>query len=448
MKKLISFLVLAAMLSTSLLTGAIADEAFLLWEEDYINTIGEETQYVEFRDYRNGNGYGLCTMDGTVVIPGQYRDLSFASLEYLGFFTVANENSTNNLSLINLDNKVLTETLYGEINIVSNDWFIGVVLEQTYGADYDYSNWFGDDKYIVARYDVYYIPAGKKVGSLQRGQCHNSKAFGEYLLISDTNGNVQLYDKDFHAVNSAFSKVYDCEFYIHASGLNQSYITSRITGEKITTGYTSVSDLDGNYFSVQDSQRNYGIIDRQGNLVLDTAYEQISYSSMTGAIKIKSNGLTGLFDPESKKIVLPCEYDDIIAPDYYHINNNGYYMVEKDGKVGYVNAANKITCPLSYAKSAMTLLGCTMYAADLDGTYKLVAADGTITPLPGVTEISKHYNSPSGYYIVVKNKDNLWGIMDWHGNLVINYCVNYDSMFDFLDDTHFIYNDNSVYEIK
>lgn len=426
----------------SLTTFAMADEPVQLWEQTYISEIGNETEYVSFTDFRTG--YGIATLDGTVVIPQQYGDINFASLDYQGYFTVANENITNNLSLIDINNNKLTSRMYGDIKMISENWFVGVVLTKTTGDDYDYSSWFSDNRYIVDYYDIYHLPTGK-IGSLQRGEYKSAKAFGDYLLVADLNGAVQLYNRSLTPVSSQFTRSYDCEYYI---AQNTKDVFSRITGQKIASGYVSVDSLNGDLFAVRDQQYCYGIIDRQGKLILDTDYASVSYSSMTGMIEIKKDGYVGLFDPNTKKIVLPCEYDSIIAPDHYNINNRGYYMVEKASKVGYVNANNQITCPLSYSKAAMTLVGCTMYAADLDGTYKLVAADGTITPLPGVTEISKYYNSPDGYYLVIKNQAGLWGIMDWHGNLIVDYCAQYDGDFDFVDATHFIYDSKSMYQIK
>lgn len=446
MRKTAALFALLLVLTLFLSAVATAEEPVLLWEANSISTLYNSTSAVKV--YTPRAGYGIYTLDGKTLLPCQYADIN----DYYcvpGYYEVSIADGVNSAALVNNQNVILTQETYGDIRMINEDWFIGFVLEVTTEPDYDYRSW-GSEHYLISRCDVYYTGSGK-VGSLSRAQYEDAKAHGDYLLVKDRTGGIQLYDKNLEPVDSAFEYYYNGDYYIQSAGMTK-YVTHRITGERIASGYSDVSNdaFNGEVLVVYSSlDGGYGLIDLKGNVLIPCAYgTYIHECKDTRYVKVKQRNAYGLYDLEKRTFVIPCEYTDILTPESDIINYRGYFLVEKDGKLGYVDESGKVTCNITYSKSAMTQLGCTMYASDLDGTYKLVAADGAITPLAGVTEISKYNCSPDGYYLVVKNRDGLWGIMDWHGNLIVDYCVQYEYDFDFVDATHFIFDDKAMYELK
>ena len=446
MKKPAALFALLLVLTLCLSAVATAEEPVLLWEADSISSLSNSSSAVKV--YNRRTGYGVYALDGKTLLPCQYTSIS-DSYCVPGYYVVSIADGVNKEALVNNKNVILTEETYGDIKMINADWFIGFVLEATTKEDYDYRSW-GSEHYLISRCDVYYTGSGK-VGSLSRVQYKDAIAHGDYLLVKDRTGGLQLYDKHLHPVSSAFEYYSNGDYYIQSAG-KTTYVTHRITGERIASGYSDVSNdtFNGEVLEVYSSlSGGYGLIDLKGNVLIPCAYgTYINECKDSRYAEVQQQNAYGLSDLEKRTFVIPCEYADILTPDYKTLNYRGYFLVEKDGKLGYVDESGKVTCNITYSKSAMTKLGCTMYAADLDGTYKLVAADGVITPLAGVTEISEYHRSPDGYYLVVKNREGLWGIMDWHGNLIVDYCGQSEYDFDFVDVTHFIFDDKAMYELK
>lgn len=444
MKKLVA--ITAFLLALLLSCGALAEIAVPVASEIYtdhysLNAIGE-TDAVEIQ---HGGKVGLMALDGTVIIEPQYGHIRLADSDFPGLYIVANENGDNNFSLIDRSNTLLTKELYGDIVIISDDWFLGVVLKKTSGSDYDYSG-YSDTKYKVSRYDVYYRPTGEIVGTLKRDQYAHSKAFGEYLLVENDKGKVQLYDKNFKKVSSTFEDSYDPEFTVNDSN----EIVSNISGEKIASGYRNIIRVNSEYYQVVTADTFlYTYIDRSGNELIPPAKYHFgdNYVTDTAAyVEVTLDGLTGLYDLRSQTFAVPIAYDKLIDINFgARIASHGYVCVEKDGLLGYVRDG-AVTCPVSYAKADMTVLGCSMFSKDASGIYTFVAADGQVTVLDSVTEINTYSSDPLGKYIAVKNADGLWGLMDWHGQWVLEASVSYAD-FDFLDATHFI-SGTTIYEIR
>ena len=442
MKKLLTLLALVMALGASACAETAVPLAENLYDDLYFLSDLREDDTVQIQ---HDSKIGVIALDGTVIIEPQYGSIRLADSDFPGLYVVANENGDNTLSLIDRSNTVLTKELYGVIDIISEDWFLGVVLKKTSGSDYDYSG-YSDTKYKVSRYDVYYRPAGKVVGTLKRDQYARSEAFGEYLLVENDKGKVQLYDKNFKKVSSTFYSAINPEFMVN----DQGEVVSNITGEKIASGYRYIYDITSEYFRVTTAGTYlYTIIDRSGNELIAPAKYSFGDDYVTDTAvyaEVTLDGLTGLYELRSQTFAVPIEYDKLIDINFgARITSHGYVCVEKDGMLGYVRDG-AVTCPVSYAKADMTVLGCSMFSKDASGVYTLVAADGQATVLDGVTELSEYNSDPLGKYIAAKNADGLWGLIDWHGQWVLEATRTYAD-FHFLDATHF-YSDTTIYEIR
>lgn len=445
MKKTAGLLSLALAFILTLTTAAFAAEPVLLWEAENLDTFDPPVAAVSVYSYPEG--YGVMGLDGQVITPCQYARISTTDC-VTGYFVAAQGDDVNSASLLDLTGAVLTADRYGDIKMLSEAWVVAVKLEVTTDEEYDYWGLGTSDHYNITVCDVYYLPSGGKVGSFTRDAYQAAVAHGDYLLVSDREGNVQLYDSSLSPVDSAFEYIYDDPYYIASKGLSQDVVVSRITGEVIASGYEDVEDVYGNLICVSTEDDVCGLIDQTGAVVLPCEYEDVDETGSARYLQVEKDDMIGLFDLEKQALVVPCEYDDVVTPNYDVVCYNGYFLMEKDGLIGYVAEGGAATTGFTYAESDVTLLGCTMLAAGEDGGYTLIAADGVVTALTGVTNVHSWYDNTLGYYIVVENAASKWGVVDWHGNQVVDFCMDSPYDFNFVNTTYLIVDDECVYEIK
>ena len=140
------------------------------------------------------------------------------------------------------------------------------------------------------------------------------------------------------------------------------------------------------------------------------------------------------------QMIVPCEYDEILHSynrSAYSYVFNGYIAVVKNDRVGFVDVDGNVTCQPRYIKAAVTVLGCTLYGIDLDGSVTLIAADGTVTR--GITAINQFNGSADGYFLSVQDDHEAYGIIDWHGEIVVPYVK--DSYFKVHGNDFVVYKD-------
>lgn len=443
MKKTLCTLLAALLLSVMLIPAACAESIELLWEGKTLSTLSESASAVTVYEY--GKGYGLMTLDGQEILPMQYNRISNSKCTE-GFYVANSGEDMNGNTLFDQSGKALTDGLYGDIEMLSDKWVVASKLVLTTDENYDYWAFGSSDHYNIDTCDVIYVPSGK-VATLTRDQYQSATAFGDYLLVLDRSGAVQLYDSQFQPVESAFTASYQDEYYITDKGLSRNLLVSRITGETIATGYEDVNEVFSDIFISVENEDGTGLIDNTGAVLLNCEYDDIDESNNPRYLELEKDGLLGLYDLEACQIVLPCEYDSFLDPDYETMCYNGYFIVEKDGKFGYTNGT-AMTYPMEYAEDDVLLMGSSFLIENEDETYTLVAADGVVTPLTGVTEVEDRNNASLGRYILAANAEGLWGILDWHGTWIVEPILNSMFDFDFVDANHIIVDDDYMYVIK
>ena len=375
--------------------------------------------------------YGLMDDTGAVLVPLQYE--SRISHVAGAFFSVRSEDdgedAINTLALIDAKGSLLTEYAYGDFVAVDENWVLGVQLQETTGEPYDYSGLFGG-KYLISGVDVFNFARDGKAGALTRDQYKRAKAVGEsHLLVADRNDQVQLYDSALQPVESTFTSLYDEEIYVADVNMEKCAV-SRATGETIARGVDRVNSISrsGLFWARPVGGSAWGLMDRTGDFLSAVEYDSTYSANYGGYMKVSRDNKIGLLSLENGQLAVPCQYDDVLYG--YTSNsyvNNGYAAVVSDGKVGFVDLEGNVTCEPRYAKSAVTVLGCTLYAADMDGTVTVVAADGTVSR--GLKALKEYGCSGDGYFLSVQGENDLWGIVDWHGEEVVpcqassNYTV-------------------------
>lgn len=433
MAKRILALVLACLL---LGAAALAEVEGPLFEADSMSSIFTEKSgaFIFTEDGKEG----LVGLDGNVLAIAQFGDLSYVDRDY---YSATNEGGFNTSALINRNGEALTPYAYSDFRVVGPDWAVGVVLEGTNDKDSaDYTVIFGEYDYAkIVRNDIFYLPEKKQVGSLERSQYYHSREAGNsFLLVEDRDNTVTAYDTAFNALPCELTSIYNADLVVKSENeLSPKALYSAVTGEKLAdVEYTYLSNISVGYTDFVDKDtRLHGILNAQGEVVCPPSYSSINPSLIDGhyirvsqALEDGSTG-EGLLDLDTMTQVVPCRYARIYTWGQKSPINNGYVCVEEDGKLGFVDLEGNVTCPVQYSKDNVKYYGCTLGATDLNGMITLIAADGTVTPMEGVTEIPlKNGNTDSdGYFLTVKNADGQQGVVDWHGQQVVDFVLEYDA---------------------
>lgn len=410
MKKVVCLL-LAAMLSlagaSALAEGVTLRDAEL--PVDHLEYV-DQTRYLIGRDAET-RLYGLYSTAGEALIPCEYGFLDYAGFDC---FEVINEEGLNNHALIGADGRELTAWEYAAFEVISDRWCLAVVLEPTEGELYDYSGGFmgGGDRYLVTRYDVIDLKAGQKVGSLDRAACGRAVAHGDYLYVEDREEAIHVYDETLTPVDAAVE-------YLHtAYDVEDGKATCLSDGKVIAENVFSVSeDSDTGYIKVRGNSKS-ALVDAEGNVLIPMEFDSIG-TVYDDCAPVENDGMKGLYDIAGGRLAVPCEYDDILYFGLGTVNryaHNGYVCVQKGDKVGFADLEGNVTCELKYAASGVTQHGCTLTVTDLDGAIYIVAGDGTQTRTD-YSEISKHSGGDGSLLVVAK--DDAYGLVDWHGNIVL-----------------------------
>lgn len=340
-------------------------------------------------------GYGMSTIEGSALTGTLYT-----SFYYTNGYITANQSSLddlNNDGAFDINGKIVVPFSYGEVKVLSSDWAIGVVLQECSADNYDYSSWGSSDKfYQIQRVDVYHLPEGNKVAELARENYVDCYAVNHCINIQDrTTSVITTYDASFNALGTV-SSVYGDDY------APADYETFRDNGQ-------------------------YGIMDAAGNVIMPASYATV-YSYRYGYAEVSNGSLEGLVDLNGQLIV-PVEYEAVKTTSYLAMdpenkasstgyNAMGYFTVVKDGKVGFVNDSGEITYAPTYSKDIVECYGASMGLTDLEGNFRLIAADGVETTITGYDKVSALYYA-SGIYFCVTDADGNKGLIDWHGNEVL-----------------------------
>lgn len=371
----------------------------------------DETNYLLVRS-NDTRLYGLYNTAGEQLIPCEYGYLDHADY---GFFEVINEEGLNNHALLDANGNVVIDYKYAAFEMLSPRWCAAVTLEETEGEDYDYSGGFfgGGAHYIATGYDFYDLSEGRLAGTLTRDEYYRCTPYDGYLFIENRDDEITVYDANLTALDAQVD-------YLHKGyDVVDGNAVCVADGKVIRESVNNVSyDSDSGYIKVWGKAAGVGLYDSEGNELIPCEYESIGMV-YDGFVTVEINDLTGLYDLINKKLVVPCEYDDIhwfglsTATRYVH---NGYACVEKDGKVGFVDMEGNVTCEVKYLASGVTEHGCSLTLPDIDGSLYIIAADGTQTKTD-FDEISE-YSGGDGSLLVVKKGED-YGLVDWHGEEVL-----------------------------
>lgn len=437
--RILSLLLVAAFLFGLMTAFAEGERMTQLFNGTYLN-ISYATEFNGkslFIVHEKSWDYGIYAVDEdgyTVAVPRENGQIDYRGAAYFSVADYKNTEDRNNCALMDAEGNVLTPYVYYSFDVISENW---VAAKKIAPSDSDVSDLSsGSTKYVYSEIDFYYFGAeaentesGYLVGTLNRSQYKEAKPVGDqHIVVQARGGSVQVYDSTFAPVETTYQYTTDYELTIQAVGADaRKSVVSRVSGEVILGGAERLEKLSNTdrYWVQQEgmsaSGGHYALMDRKGNLLTDYEY---NYHSMPydGYMVVSygdQNSKKGLLRLSDGVLVLPCEYDNILQ-NTYHTSyvHDGFVCVENENKLGYVDLEGNYTCNPVFPKAAYTILGCTMYSVNpIDGTYILVAADGTVSY--AIYSIEQYGNSADGYFVQVTNEDGKHGIIDWHGKTVI-----------------------------
>ena len=359
------------------------------------------------------NLYVLADMDGHVKSGKAYGRVGREF--YYGFVTadVAADDGLNGTGVLDTNGKEVVPCNYGDIKFENEHWILAFVLKEATADQYDYESWTGDGYYLIDHVDFYYADDEGSVtqaSSLTRDAYNDCAACGRYIIVeSRADGSVTPYDGSWTVVE---------------------------TPEQIDSIY---DEIPGAYdYEPYRENGRYGIKDTEGNIVLEPTYGYIGMfrgGCATVENNLESGRVKGLIDTQGN-VLVPAEYDDVLSSFYgpltkengyigHAYNNYGYYAVIRDDKLGFVDEAGNLTCDFTIAKQNCDINGASATYTDMGGNTHILAADGTDTDVSQYDRITP-LNFGSGMYYKVTAADYTFGVVDWHGEEIIE--AKYDSV--------------------
>lgn len=107
----------------------------------------------------------------------------------------------------------------------------------------------------------------------------------------------------------------------------------------------------------------------------------------------------------------------------------GYCPIMKEDKIGFVNLEGKETCPVTYSNAdASLILACSAVNSNNEEGFTLIAADGTVTQTD-YKDIGRISEDLSGRLFWACDQQDSYGIIDWHGNIVIPFEYSSSDLF-------------------
>lgn len=216
------------------------------------------------------------------------------------------------------------------------------------------------------------------------------------------------------------------------------YKTSAIddNGQMLFTDYEKVEAID-NYDSKQNiwfeknvlrvsKEGKYGLIDFEGNVLLDCDYDKIeSLKGVEENFVISRNGKVGLVNSKGQ-IVINTDYIQILVMKEGY--KDEYIVKNESGKYGVVTTSGTAILPLEY--EAVKYLGTSdIYAAKKDGVWNLVDKNKQVVLTAANGEKYVYAKGEN----VIFSKDGKYGVKSLTGDSIIN------PTYDYLEYTFSVY---------
>jgi len=207
--------------------------------------------------------------------------------------------------------------------------------------------------------------------------------------------------------------------------------------EELFTNYENINTIQNydennnlwfeeNVLKVQ-SEGKYGLINLDGNLVLECEYDSITpIKGVKNSLVVKKDGKVGLVNTNGTEIV-PAEYEEVTALTDNYLN--GYIVKNAEGKYGVISSDGSEVLECKYDGIKNTT-DSEMYIVKENGTWEVLLKDGT-TCLEGKVDNATEISSAN----VIVNNNGKYGVYNIETDLKIPTEYEYLS---------FIFDDNYI----
>ena len=299
---------------------------------------------------KKDNLYGLVNSNGEKIINNEYTEIKSLTDDYLNGYIVKNSESKYGIISVNKD-KIL-ECKYSDIkNVYNEDLFvvkendswklINKAGDKSVQVDYEDITYLNSQYMIIKTKGKFGIVGLDKTEKVKPEYDYISYAFSDYYIakkdnkygIINSNGEVLV---QFEYDSLKFNKQADC-LIGNKSGDENSYLIDRnlaikVTGKNITVhnGYIRANVNDeykfynlkfeektnrdvfaNNTLYVAKNDGKYGLVNRDGTLVVQYQYEDITEQNEYGYIAVKKDGKWGVID----------QYGNVVVEKKYEFSN-------------------------------------------------------------------------------------------------------------------------------
>lgn len=180
------------------------------------------------------------------------------------------------------------------------------------------------------------------------------------------------------------------------------YLVETYAPRVLDYGYEEISDIFTNQKAIlesmlvvtKDEGKTYGVIDVNGNDIIEPKYSYIEYLPNSGDFLVQSNNKVGIISSK-RETKVQLLYDSLELID----KDSGLYLARKDNKYGIIDSKGSIKIYIEYDQIGIDVSK--FEENDIKNKYLL---DNGMIPV---------------------KKGNLWGAYDKNGNLVLDLI--YDS---------------------
>ena len=418
--------------------------------------------------YKKGNMYGLISIDGNVITPAVYDEITslnerpgrilvkkdekvgvidtkgnivipinYQAIKGDGYYSnqdgylkagyIVSEKTKTGIfyGYYNNEGKKVIDLKYDSVERVPDDDSSStylIVMNNGRKGVYRDGKKIIDFKYESLNYsnlsNIFIVEKTGKYGFINRDghvvlepKFSSYEIAGNYIYVTQDDKK-ELYDINGNFINNRanYSQIFEVEnthYFIGISSQDQTY--KIISKEKeIANNYKMISYLFDDYFSFCDMNDKYGVIDAaKGTEVIPASYSSILKVDGVNAIETRDEKYSATI--YSSKLEKVCTMSDAIVEIISRNNKDNYAVIYNKNEKIFINQDGKVVNNKEVYDDK------TILSYKKDGKWGFINQSGETIVEPKydiVTEVNEY-----GYAGILK--DGKWGIVDSKGNILV-----------------------------
>ncbi len=352
--------------------------------------------------------YGLIDFSGKEIVPAEY---------------------TNIYALSGVQKSIVIEK--DNLKGIVNSSLGMIVVEANYNDIETLNSDNSDNGYIVNKDGKYGVLSGtgKEILACNYNEIENVSGNNMYVVKDDS--GLKIIDNSLNIVkDGGFDRVYEINGdYITIGSNGLKGVISKDGTELIPVQYQDLKFAYEDYFIVENNNL-YGVIKTDNNIVINYQYLSMSFIPSCNFYTAENTDGTST-DIISRK--LEVKLSNVIISELN--TNDGYMRIREDGQYKYYNFN------FEEKKNTEVLKNRTLFLVNKDGKYGYVNQNGDLI-VNYIYDDGKEQNE-FGYCVV--KKDGKWGVLGKDGTVILKPSVNLDNniYIDFIEKYH-LYEDKDL----